>query len=696
MGNPDNSHESIFQRKFSEAEMGDYFVQCAEDGIKHVHENFHDKLDKWEMDLRMLRYQRTDPYDGAPNFSSDVTMTMADSISPRLVQDLFDYNEPIDVEAVGEDDNQKEAIEAAGRTLMAWDANSNDTIREELYRFVYKAVGLGTSFAYTFAEKVKERHEIEYDSYSVVGEDGTDVPVTGIDENLMPVSVEGEQPIPVSPQADEILMRLPNVMRSTTTEKTWRWKRYGPRTICVHSKRVFWSPDAESLDDAFETGYVGLELHKTANEIMTMLKTGDEDQKTLLKKVSKAYLKDHVNQFKETAVDESEVKKQTLNWSQTEYRTKKLKLCLVFGKYDVDNDGLEEHVVVLCHPKSKQILGWERFPYDHGMCPIVAGKIKFDIEKSVENIGVAEMNFDDKGYVDHLRNERAITRERFARPTRYVRRNIGFNRAIHNDGNSVWDELEDIGEDAIRTEKVTTYDSDSYHEEQQLIERIQARFGLPNPAVGMETKSDQTLGGLIRLLEEGAKSRDMYKKNMAESIRKIFYQRYRIWKQMLTKDARDDPKIKEFVTRVMGAKAGGLEMENLIALDHDLNVTVRATHDDKRVRLIKVLDKYKLLSQEEMVMNHPHYRRKLIKDVLIAMGDNDVDSSIPTVEEYQQFMLNMQKQAMQEIFQEQQAAKEQQEFDQELNRNVGAMEAAAGERPVPEEEDIVQMAGGMA
>jgi hypothetical protein len=402
-----------------------------------------------------------------------------------------------------------------------------------------------------------------------------------------------------------------------------------------------------------------------------------------------------VNQFKETAVDESEVKKQTLNWSQTEYRTKKLKLCLVFGKYDVDNDGLEEHVVVLCHPKSKQILGWERFPYDHGMCPIVAGKIKFDIEKSVENIGVAEMNFDDKGYVDHLRNERAITRERFARPTRYVRRNIGFNRAIHNDGNSVWDELEDIGEDAIRTEKVTTYDSDSYHEEQQLIERIQARFGLPNPAVGMETKSDQTLGGLIRLLEEGAKSRDMYKKNMAESIRKIFYQRYRIWKQMLTKDARDDPKIKEFVTRVMGAKAGGLEMENLIALDHDLNVTVRATHDDKRIRLIKVLDKYKLLSQEDMVMNHPHYRRNLIKEVLIAMGDVDVNKSIPTVEEYQQYMLNMQKQAMQEIFQEQQAAREQQELDQELNRNVGAMEAAAGERPVPDEDEFTPMAGGM-
>lgn len=575
-------------------------IKESEDNLKNT---LHKEFDKWDMDYRDRKPPKIYPFRGCANFSVNVTSTNIDGMTPRLVEDLFDYEEPIQAFAVDVQDEDKKLASVINR-FLSWDIESHDDLREEYWFCIENAEIKGLSFAYTYHESEKETISTDYMTLVIDGKPG--------------IGKYGK-PIPYTSETVQSLQEKGiSVEEKQVTIKEFKYKKYGPKTICVDAKDVAWNKDAISIDDAFNNGFVSLKIFKTLDEIKRIVQADNDSIFSNWKK------------FKEV-LERQRDQSYTQAW-----RPKKLELRLVWTRLDIDNDDLEEKVVMLIEPETNTLIGMQEFPYDHGECPIVPFRIK-PIHKKIAGIGIAEMLWNEKGYLDSMRNQMADNRTLHNSPVTLYTKTSEFNPAIHKHGfNAQW-RLNDISESSIRFQNVAPIHNDTWNEFSTLKSECNQRVGMSEITKGAMPDQSITFRGMMMLLEEGSKSRGMFKRWMAQSIQKVTYQRFRLYQQYWGKKAREDVQIQEWITSILGVNskifvdAGKMEV-----LDHKFNIVLKATNDDKKINAVRTRDTAEFLLQQPEVQQYPEIKRKIIIEQLTSNGVKDPESYFPTKDQMEE------------------------------------------------------------
>jgi len=179
---------------------------------------------------------------------------------------------------------------------------------------------------------------------------------------------------------------------------------------------------------------------------------------------------------------------------------------------------------------------------------------------------------------------------------------------------------------------------------------------------GAMPDQSMTFRGMMMLLEEGSKSRGMFKRWIAQSIQKVSYQRLRLYQQYWGRNARQDKQIQAWINEILGENNKVFtEAGNIDALDHRFNIVLKATNDDKKVNVVRTRDTSEFLLQMPEVQQNPKYKRRLIIDQLRATGVKDPDSYYPTIEEMESLEQARVTTAQRQIAEEQAQAQAQEE-----------------------------------
>jgi hypothetical protein len=655
----------LINKPFNEEEMTNFYCDWVEDNIDNLKETYHVDLEKWHMDFEDIKPPKTSPFSGCANFSAPVSSSQSDATTPRIIEDVYGYNEPIDVYLLDESDPQETVRLEAGMTkMMKWDIEAHEDLRDNMWYFIENAVWSGNGFMYTFMDMEKEWIEEEFDVIRIDGEVQVD---------------ESGNYVPVIPDVlDALDLEGVEYEVGTVIEKSWKWKRYNPTSICVKNENVVWNEDAESLEDAFETGFVALKIHKTLDQIYRMLKQDEDNENAALyDNLTKVALDEKARSVFKQTTDKLDIKAKREILTARDYKTKKMEFHLVFGRHDVDNDNLEEQVVMLMHIPSKTLLGWEKFQYDHGMCPIVSGCIK-PRHKKVIGKGIPEMLYDIKGYLDSSWNQRIDYRTQQINPPLAYTKRSGFKPEIHRRGHNQKWELDYIDDSNLRYFWAPSIDSSVFRDEEMMERYTQNRTGASNTVMGAPDDKNQTFRGIITLLEQTDKFRGGFKRWISQATQKIFYQRYRLYRQYWVGEAGEDDQVNEFVTTVIDSPANSIGQDGLDALNHNFNITMKATNEDKKIKLMQTREKYQLLMQEPLVAQSPSYRRDLLIEVLKSMGETEPEKDIPTEQEYEEYQYQLTLQAQRQIAEEQAQAEaeenQRQVFEEEFNKEQGREE----------------------
>lgn len=638
------------------------FQLCSaiKESREHLKSTLHKKWDKWEMDWRDIKPPKIFPFRDCANFSVNITSSNIDGMTPRLVEDLFDYQEPIEAVAVDIQDKDGDLASTINR-FLSWDIESNDDLREEYWHCIEMSEVRGLSFAYTYWESEKATIDSEKIILVVNGKDGinhqTGEPIEYTPETVQSLQAKGYQ-----------------VEEKPVIVKEFKYKKYQPKTICVDGRDVTWNKDAISIEDAFNNGFVSIRIFKTMDEIKRIVEADPDSI------------------FGDYKKFENELRNSNQNITADAWKPKKIEFELTYTKLDIDNDGLEEKVEMLLHIETKTLIGIQKFEYDHGECPIVPFRIK-PLHKKICGVGIAEMLWHEKGYLDSLRNQMCDNRTLHNSPTRMFTKASKFNPAIHKTGFGATWELEDISESAIKLEQVETIHNDIWTEFSTLKSESNQRVGMSDITKGAMPDQNMTFRGMMMLLEEGSKSRGMFKRWLAQSIQKVSYQRLRLYQQYWGKKYREDKQIATWITEILGenstvfTSAGDMDI-----LDHKFNIVLKATSDDKKINAVRTRDTSEFLLQMPEIQQNPEIKRKIIIDQLRANGVKNADNIFPTKEEMekleQQRVLIAQKQIAEEQAQAQ--AQEEQKLadmrkaeedneikeihDKEMNREIGRLE----------------------
>lgn len=630
---------------FSEDTMTEYFHSKMNADLEDMKATVWVDFERWESDWNDWKIKKSN---NRNNISSPVSSTAVNSTTPRLVNDLFGYAYPVSV--TGDNTPLGKQLESEGRKFFAYHLESNLELNRQMWHGISNSCGIGVAYEYTCWKEEKEYYTREEVINLLI-------------VNGQPALDPNNQPIQPTP---EIIQKLQSqqinfqILPKKIQVQDWRYKKYGAETKCLDEKHVVYSSDAISLQDAFETDYVGIRVFKTLDQILGAINSEDKD---LL------YSKINAIKAKEFATDKS--KSEAKDFINS--RSKKIEFWLIFGRYPIDGKK-ESQISLLLHPGTKTLLGYQEFEYDHNRCPVVALNI-FERHDRIIGKSIPELLYDLKTYLDKSRNQRLDLRDQHLDPVVVHSTKSGYDKASMKFGMGQSWELDDINE--LRIEKIDSFDNGQYRDEEMILADINKITGLADIAYGMEPSTDQTFRGLQQILKEGSESRGMYKKWLSIGIREIFYQIYRLYQQYIFKK-QNDPKVQEFVQNILDNGNKFITPQTIQALNHSWNIIIKATNDDKQLRLLKAKEKHDFLVDDPNVQASPEHFRKLKVDVLSAIDDQDPEGSYPTTQQLEQLQQQRVTIAMKEIEAEKAKVAEQQRIEgiqnEEFNKELGRQE----------------------
>jgi hypothetical protein len=151
----------------------------------------------------------------------------------------------------------------------------------------------------------------------------------------------------------------------------------GPNVYPINRADLIISSDATNIDDAY---IVGFRFYRRKKQLQTMAKNA-------------LYLQDAVDKL--TSTDYDDIKKASASASGKELGTTKYtepyELWEIWFKYDVDDDGEEDDIVVTINRQSKQIVKAIYNPIFYGYRPFVDFKGASQVEYTYDGEGVCEL-----------------------------------------------------------------------------------------------------------------------------------------------------------------------------------------------------------------------------------------------------------------------------------------------------------------
>ena len=187
----------------------------------------------------------------------------------------------------------------------------------------------------------------------------------------------------------------------------------GPNVYPVDRARFVISSDALTIDDAY---LVGFSFDKRKNQLEVLGKKG-------------VYLKDAVDKLTADEFDETKEARSTgagSDLQKTKY-TEPYTLWEVWLRYDVDDDGEEDDIVVTFHKESGQILKAIYNPIFYGYRPFVDFKGASQVEYTWDGEGICEIIEGMSEELDTLHNLMLDRLKLVNLPITFVRSGIGLD-----------------------------------------------------------------------------------------------------------------------------------------------------------------------------------------------------------------------------------------------------------------------------
>lgn len=618
------------ENKFNEGEFTNYICEVLKEAMQD-RVGFDSYVDKWYKDWRDIKDTKIFPWVGCANFSVPVSSTSADGVIPRIVEGNFDKIDPIDAKPMN-----KTAIPFKDivKAFLNWDLDSHPELFREIWFYIQNTTWAGTGFIKNFF--VKEKSKIEervFNAYIVDGDVAKD-PRTGnpLEVNEHTTTLFDQKKVPY--EIEEV------------TEKKRRWKKYNPDLTCWDIKDVLFPSDSVSIQDAWENSLIALRMWRTKDFLKRQLK---QDDKELYKNLDTIKIKEMADKQDKASTDRE--RRRIANFFS---KTKKLEVFEVYVNYDIDGDGLEEKVVALVHYDSKTLFGYEKYPYEHGRCPIIPGYIK-PIHNQPFGVGLPEMLFDTKGEIDAVHNQRTDRGSLHNNPILTYTEKSGFDPQEHKQGPGRHWELGDRSEEAIGYLRPPQHsERTSFQEEEMLWGYAQRRSNLSDFNLGRESETvgegAGTARGLMALIAEGNVGFRNFIRWMSLSLAEIFRQRFALYQQYWGKAS--DEEVEQWIKEILDIPGNPLRDQGLDAIKQQFNIVMTATKEDTKTELSKASAAHEILKENPLMEAFPLKFREVVVDLLRATGVKEAETKVPTEDEIKQWQVEIQMEALRQLEQE--------------------------------------------
>jgi len=420
-------------------------------------------IKKWQNLYKGKKKPKSFPYPNCANLAIPITRSNTDAIFVRIIEAIFGKRKVWIVRA-----KKPQYIELAREIEEALDHFQRRVLKlkQKLLSPLLQAVKIGTGIVKVIPEK-KVKTIYRYATQEEI-------------EN---------------PQIKKY--SLPNTTRKLV--KIVQTIYEGPNVYPVPREDFIISSDANDVQEAL---LVGFRTRMRYAEIELRARQGIYDEKAIENLV-------HPDEFDDVKKGRADSQGKELEKIDP---VKEFDIWELYLRYDVDNDGEEDDIVVTFHLESKTILRAIYNPMFSGFRPLVAFKGS-PIEFSFDGEGVCEILEKVQEEIDAIHNARLDRLAQINAPIVFYRAGLGLDNFTLEPG-KVWS-VDDLPENAIKIFNWPEIYPSTEREEDRLVMYADRAVGITPAVMGVSTAERPVAAETIILREEANKKF----KNIADNIR---------------------------------------------------------------------------------------------------------------------------------------------------------------------------------
>ena len=507
-----------------------------------------DKIKKWNANYKGIRPEKKYPYDGTANTASSMTRSDSDAIYVRCYESLTNKRRYALLTPKGVATEEQKAYV---KTLeVAFDHYLRNVLhyKQKIRPAISQSVKTGTGVIKVVYEQ-DTKTVYRYAKPEELGDDSVDK------------------------------FKLPGTKDLAVKEKIEVFK--GPNIYPVPRERFIISSDAESIDDAY---MVGFEFNLRKPELKVRGKKPKiGDPIYISKNVEKILNYTSGKKLEENPVSKQDHDFKGLDTKKTEYESPII-LHELWLKYDVDEDGEEDDIVVVFHNESGTILKATYNPIFYGYRPFVA-YIGNPNDYMFDGEGVCEILESTQDEVDALHNLRLDRLAQINLPIVLVRAGFRIDDFKLTPGKT-WVIDEDL-EQAIKIVPFPDVYHSTFEEEDRLKSDGDRAVGVTPNVLGQSTAERPVAKETMVNLEEANKKFQNWTTNYRNCTINLFYLLFECFAQHQPEYTYvDQAGQKQVVEMPMG------NIRDLIEID----VEVSSEQMSLEVRREKDIVKYQMLS----------------------------------------------------------------------------------------------------
>lgn len=432
-----------------------------------------EKISKWEKMYRCEKGSKSYPYVGCANVAIPMVRIRADATLVNIYDIIWGRQKVWLAKA--KDDPQFGDLARKCESLLDWWQKNCVKLQERAFSPLAQAVISGTGFAYMpYARKKR----------TVYGWGGQAFSPTVPTDATTPVTIKTAKG---------------KVGGTKTTLTTFD----GPDFIPVDRKDVVWSSDATCVEDA---GLIGFRTRLTDGSINARIDQGH-------------YLKDIKEKINKSDADDITQRRGTEKGVEVKPgEHQKYEVWQIWTRFDVDEDGYEDDIVLSIHEKSGTLCRGVYNEFFSGFRPLVPF-VLYPLPFSLDGEGIAEILDKLQEEIDSVHNQRLDRMNQANHPSTILKASAGldnFTRApgtvhfTHDDPSQVAYEF-----------KPTDVNPSTWPEENQLNGYADQASGISPAVMGMSTAERPVAKETFALLQQANKKFAFGGKNIRRALNRV-------------------------------------------------------------------------------------------------------------------------------------------------------------------------------
>ena len=346
-------------------------------------------------------------------------------------------------------------------------------------------------------------------------------------------------------------------------------------------------------------------------------------------------------------------------------------------KIDLNGDGIEEKYLFLFNYKSKELLRFERYPYIHNRMKYIVWRFKKRPNRLLGQ-SLYDQLIDINDEVDTQHNQRVDSRTITTVPSFIKLEGVDFDPTRKDQQFYPGVTFKVTNFNALKQLEITQTDmGQSMQEEQNLMMLADMRTGASQSRTGRENARDPRASGkkLQQLVQQSNQRLDDHMRELRIGTAELGTQLLELCYQFCPDQIpypKYNPDTKAFVKQMMERKK--LRNRNMV-----LEVARTTMNDNPSQIVQRELTKYQLLVKDPFIGGMPKYHLELLRRLMTAWRERDIDKMMPSEEELEQML---QKQAQTKAGAKAEAGADGGQTPTKDNKGIRAMDTSNATEPV--------------